>query len=85
MGRRNRHTTHHIIPRSRDVDGFEVHRPDNKSVLKEYVHQGLHLQYYNQTPQEQLETWLKINIQVLSNEVREALWDLFYEERYIKG
>lgn len=91
MGRRNRFTTHHIIPSSRERDGFAPHQQANKIHLLEYVHSGLHLQHGNSTPQEQLENWLRINIQVLSEEVRGRIFglinlpqDMFYQKQFIK-
>lgn len=84
-------TLHHIIPSSREKDGFRVSIHDNYIYLPEHAHRGLHLQYMNKTPQEQLHEWVKVNLSVLSNEVRNAIFELielprdkFYQLRFIK-
>jgi hypothetical protein len=92
MSRRyNRYTTHHIIPTSREDEGFYTSQKENKIVLLDHIHQGLHLQHYNHTPQEQLKDWMKTNGNVISIEVRKRIFELieltkdqFYDLKFLK-
>lgn len=86
-----RHTVHHIIPSSRSEEGFKTGISDNQILMPEYAHRGLHLQFHNATPQEQLAKWLSTNINVLSYAVRNAIFDLielpvdkFYNNKFLK-
>lgn len=91
MRRKNRVTTHHIIPSSKADQGFVTNQQGNTVWLADRVHAGVHMTFSNETPQEQLRTWIGINLKVLSQEVRDKLWEIiqmpkdrFYEAKFLK-
>lgn len=84
MPKKHVETNHHVIPRSRGRDGYEIHHPINIRKLCALFHSKLHETFGNMTPQEQLEAWLKINESVITPEVYLLIAELvaLHRERF---
>lgn len=73
---RQKKTRHHVVPKSREREGFNVHDKRNIKLLKQGVHDALHRLFSNLTPDEQLEFWYSVNEQVLSEYVKGELMEI---------
>lgn len=81
-------TRHHVVPKSREREGYNVHHPKNIKLLRQKYHDALHRLFSNKTPNEQLEDWYSVNKEVLSDAVKNAIVELlemkkeeFYKQR----
>lgn len=91
MENQHKKTKHHVVPKSRVREGYNVHHPNNITHINQKTHDALHRLFDNKTPQEQLALWFSINRQVLSAEVSRKLKEVlemdkedFYKPRMNK-
>lgn len=64
---------HHIIPKSRADEGFDVHKPENITLINTSFHNGLHQSFGNATPKEQFELLGMCNKKVMSRKAKRTL------------
>lgn len=69
-------TNHHIIPKNRANEWFNVHHELNQIVLSGITHQKHHSVYGDLTPQEQLQYRLDLNWRVLSEDIKFCLQEI---------
>jgi len=72
---------HHLIPKSRRDDGFDVDAKVNITKLRRRKHDHVHRLYENMLPQEQLKDWLELNSPVLSTRTRDLIQELIDMEK----
>lgn len=72
-GRKN---NHHIVPKSRAKDWFDVENPRNQEYINQKVHEALHRLFANKTPAEQFAMLLEINQKVMQKKIVRQLQDL---------
>lgn len=69
---------HHIIPSSRQREGYNTEQDLNIKRVTRKIHKRWHALFTNKTPQEQLELWLEINGKVLDPMIRETISRMAY-------
>lgn len=67
---------HHCIPKARGPEGYNTEHEFNLKRVRKTFHQRIHALWAEQTPQEQLHTWLDVNLRTLSDRVREKVTEL---------
>jgi hypothetical protein len=86
MKKNKEYDVHHIVPRSRKSEGFDIGHEINLKRMRRTLHQRLHNLFNNMTPQEQLELWYDINKAVLNAETRGELQEVILstKERFYR-
>jgi len=74
--RRKPFEIHHMVPRSRANEGFEVEHETNLQRLRSNFHTRIHQLFENLTPREQLKLVLDVNLRVLSPRAIQLLSEL---------
>lgn len=81
---------HHIIPKSREADGYNVHQKSNLVSVNDSFHVGLHQCFGNATPKEQFSLLGMISKKVMSRKAQRILDKLsnmkdeeFYDNEFV--
>ena len=72
--------THHIIPKSRKLEGYNVNNDSNLLTMRVKTHANFHRIFQNLTPQEQFEILFAINSSVYSEEVVHRVEELIFAD-----
>lgn len=92
MKRKSKHNNiHHIIARSREVEGFNTKSDENQIEIPMDRHINLHRLFFNLTPQEQMQMLYNIDKKVIAQETRLKIEEIlamtqeeFYKETLLK-
>lgn len=76
-----KYNIHHICPRSRAPEGYDIGHELNLKRLRVKFHQRIHTLFDNMLPHEQLALWFEVNAPVLSPEVRSIVSDVMTRAR----
>lgn len=70
-------TNHHIIPKTRADEWYNVHHKSNQWLIEKQLHRDMHLLFGDMTPQEQFNFLLQINWAVIEQSIKDILLQLF--------
>lgn len=72
------YSNHHICPKSREDEWYNVHHPDNQELLKHKSHEDLHRLFQNMLPHEQIKFLLEINQKVMTKTAVKKIEQVIY-------
>lgn len=81
---KTKESLHHILPKSRESEWYRVREEKAQIVLEEDLHNKFHQFFENLLPHEQFVVLMLINGNVMSDYVKNVMWQLrvqdFYDE-----
>jgi len=79
---KNFQDNHHIVPKARMKDGYNVHTTENITRINRVVHENIHHLFGIKVPHEKIEYIVKMDQKVINKKYVKQLLDILNQEDF---
>jgi hypothetical protein len=80
--RKNFEDNHHIVPKARMKDGYNVHTTENIIRIQRRVHENIHHLFWVKVPHEKIEYILQMDKKVINRKYVKQIMDILQQEDF---
>jgi len=82
MDKKNWSDNHHICPKARRKDGYNVHTTENIIHIQRNVHENIHKLFWVKVPHEKIIQILETDKQVINKKYIKQLFNILYSDDF---